>query len=132
MRPGIDRTATGLRIGAIAARTASASLVLFWSLNAGLIALAADLMLSLATNLRLHHVVKHRTAVGSLDKTAPTIWRQWRTRHLTKVAAKADAKADRLLAQVSETQDDFTARDLRRKAEKQRRDAGVARSLMDD
>ena len=130
--PSIDQVATAGWVCAIAARTTSAALVLFWSLRAGLVALGADLVLSSAVNARLHHVIRHRDGTGELDQSAPTIWDRYWSRRYVKAIVKWDAKADKYLARASATEDDFTAWNLRRKADRKRLWVARARGLIVD
>ena len=128
----IDLLASGGWTCAIAARIASVTLVLFWSVSAGLVALAADLTLSIAVNARLHRVVKHRVARGALDLSAPTMTQRWLSSRHAKAAMKCDARAEKYLARAATANDDFTVWDLHKKADRNRIWAARCRGLTVD
>ena len=132
VRRGIDRVATALWLGAVAARVSVVPLAIFGSLAKMLFAVAIDQLLSLAANLRLHSVTKRREAVGEIDRPAPNRLRQWWNRDCEKAAARAESKADHLAKRESETEDDFKAWDYRRRAEPKREQAAIIRQYVDD
>ena len=128
--PSIDRIAATAWACAISARCTAAALVLLWSVSAGLVALVADLMLSLTVNARLRRVISRRCATGQLDLTAPTATQTWWSRRSAKAAIKYDAKAEEYLARAAATKDDFRAWTLHRKADRKRLWAAAARSYV--
>ena len=128
--PSIDRVAATTWVCAIASRCTAVALVLFWSVSGGLVALAADLMLSMAVNARLRRVINRRGATGELDLTAPTMTQTWWSRRSAKAAIKYDAKADKCLARAAATKDELKAWTLRRKADRKRLWAAAARSYV--